>query len=203
MTDLTKLIERYETDELIEVADLLDKKGLHKLASRLDDVLDASTSTAAIEGILSAYESMHSLSEDTPIDKTGSLNGEQCKFAKIRKDNLSKEEKCPFSLPIPLGCMYAGEAIFDMVPGRDAEAKNNRRIYNKRRTHGRCPYAATIIEDKNAVDCNHGTTTEGRITPKMYRASPIYPKLFEGFNTINLDRNYHQYHDFSYYSIYG
>ncbi len=121
----------------------------------------------------------------------------------MRKDNLPPEERCPFGLPIPTGCKYVGEAIFDMVPWRDAETKNNKRIYNKTRTHDKCPFAAKLIDEKDAVDCSHGTTTEGRTTPKMYRASPIYPKLFEGFNTINLDRNYHQYHDFSYYSIYG
>lgn len=196
---LKKLAEQYDNNELVEVAESLDKKGLHSFASDLDRFIDSSMRDGAIDAILNVYTALHQIKADT----TSCSDKIQTRHASIRKDNLPKEQRCPFGLPIPNSCMYVGEAIFDMEPWRKAEVKQNKRIYNRTRTHVRCPYAAQIIEEKNAVDCNYGTSTEGRTTPKMYRGSPIYPKLFEGFNSINLDRNYNQFHDFSYYSIYG
>jgi len=122
--------------------------------------------------------------------------------ATIRKNNLPSKQRCPFGLSIPRSCSFVGEAITLMEPD-EQDFKQNRRIYNEAREGNRCPYAAKIVKTKKAVDCNFGTSTEGLETPKLYHSSPIYPRLWEGFNTVNLDRNYHQYRDFNYVSVYG
>jgi len=182
-------------DELAEVADVLDRQGFTKLADELDRIIEveALEQQSAIDAVLSVYKKRHSLAEAVC---------NFCKKAEIRKDNLSKEQRCPFGLPIPGGCSEVGAAMQEMEP-REQEFAQNKRIFEKYKTGKQCPYAAQIIEGKNAVNCNAGTSTEGREVPKIFRGSPIYPRLFEGFSTINLDRSYYQYHDFSFYGLYG
>jgi hypothetical protein len=193
-TGLEENIVRFGRNDLAEVADVLDKQGFAKLADQLDRIIEveALEQQSAVDAVLSVYKRKHSL-------------GSACSFCKkvgeIRKDNLDPSQRCPFGLPIPGGCSSVGAAMQEMEP-REPEFAQNKRIFEKYKTGKKCPYAEQIIEGKNAVNCNAGTSTEGREIPKMYRGSPIYPRLFEGFNTINLDRNYYQMKDFSYYSLY-
>lgn len=120
-----------------------------------------------------------------------------CKRAGVRKDNT--ETKCPFGLPIPEGCKNVGSLIIEMD---ENEPEENKEIYESYKSGQPCPFAADILENQKAVNCNYGTPLAGVQMPELYHGSPIYPKMFEGFNTVNLDRSY-QPTDFSNYSIYG
>jgi len=175
--------------DLTKVADVLDSHGLSVLANQLDRIIEieALEQQSAIDVILTLYKKRHCIAG---IKKEGG----------IRKDNLPEGQRCPFGLPIPQACKEVGVSINDMEPG---ETDKNKAAFEQYKAGKKCPYAEQVIEEKGAVNCTHGTEVEGRETTKMYRSSPIYPRLFEGFNTINLDRNYYQYLDFSYYSLYG
>lgn len=187
-------------EDLVKVADVLDQKHLSALANHLDRIieLEALEHKTAIEAILGVYKKKHKLASAKGFCKIGMLD----KDATIRKDNLPEEQRCPFGLSIPGACSSVGVAISDMEP-REVEFKQNRRIYEHEKEGKPCPFAAQILKGQDAVNCTFGTEVENREIPKIFRGSPIYPKLFEGFNTVNLDRNYYQYHDFSYYSLYG
>lgn len=124
------------------------------------------------------------------------------KTANIRKDNLPQEQRCPFGLKIPTACMHAGALIFEMEPEEES-FKDNRTLYNKYKPGEACPFAAEIFKDKQAVNCTHGTPLAGRELPVLYHSSPIYPKLWEGFSQLNLDRSWNNSVDFSNYSFYG
>lgn len=178
---------------LVRVADTLDKQGHKEVANDLDKIIEieALECQSAIDSVLSIYKKKHNLASACGF----------CKRAVIRKDDLGPQA-CPYGLPIPQACQAAGISIQDM-DARKVEFKQNLRIFNKAKTGKPCPFASQILEEKKAVNCNYGTEVAGKATPKMFRGSPIYPRLFEGFNTINLDRNYFQYHDFSYNSLYG
>lgn len=200
---LDQAIERYSDPlgDLVKVADVLDRKQLNVLANELDRIieLEALEQKSAIDAVLEVYQRKHLLASTTKkLCKIGMFDKE----ATVRKDNLPEDQRCPFGLSIPGGCSSVGVAITDMEP-REVEFDQNRRIFEEFKAGEPCPFAAQILEGKNAVNCTYGTEVENREIPKIYRGSPIYPKLFEGFNTVNLDRNYYQYHDFSYYSLYG
>lgn len=169
--------------QLIYLADTLDSKGFHKLADQVDDILSEliDGSDGSIDFILNSYKAIH-------------------KTAKIKNANIRKQNECPFCLDIPRACETAGDSALIMKVG---ECDKNKKIYQLQSTGLNCKYASKILPEYDAVECNYGSTTEGIAVPKIFRASPVYPKLWEGFNTINLDRNYHQYSDFNYYSIYG
>lgn len=198
---LADAIEHYSDpiEDMVKVADVLDQKQLAILASELDHIieLEALKQQSAIEAVLNTYKKKHSLASARGFCKIAMEKG-----AEVRKDNLPPEQRCPFGLSIPGGCTSVGDAIVDMEP-REAEFKQNRRIFEAYKVDKPCPFAAQILEGQKAVNCTFGTEVENREIPKIYHGSPIYPKLFEGFNTVNLDRNYYQYHDFSYYSLYG
>jgi len=195
-------------DDLIKIADVLDSRGFAALANKLDKIIEieALEQQSAIDAILTIYKKKHKIAgtkEKGIVGIVGMVGTcGLCKEAGIRKDNLPAEQRCPFGLPIPQGCSQVGAAIQDMV-ARKPEFAQNKRLFDKYKTGKKCPYAEQILEGKNAVNCSFGTEVEGREVPKMYRGSPIYPRLFEGFSTINLDRSYYQYHDFSFYSLYG
>lgn len=195
---LETLIEEYANplQEMIVAADSLDQQHLQAFADTLDRMieLEALEQQSAIEAVLSIYKKKHHMASCKSLCRI--------KTAAVRKNNLPEEQRCPFGLNIPVACLNVGVAIHDMEP-RKQEFKQNRRLYNAYRTGEQCPFAAEILKKQRAVNCTFGTEAEMRETPKMYRGSPIYPRLFEGFNTVNLDRNYYQYHDFSYYSLYG
>jgi len=175
--------------DLIKVANQLDHKGLAVLADKMDKMieLEAFKAQSAIDTILSIYKMKHHVANIKSL----------CKQSGVRKDNT--KEKCPFGLPIPEGCKNVGTLVTDM---EEDDAVTNNQLFNSFKLDEQCPFAADILEDQKAVNCNHGTPLAGVDMPELYHGSPIYPKLFEGFNTVNLDRNY-QPTDFSNYSIYG
>jgi len=107
-------------------------------------------------------------------------------------------DRCPFGLPIPTACFYAGDAAYKMEIG---QTKQNITLYNLERTHTQCPYAAQIIAERQSVNCMALDAPGIQVVPKMYRGQFYYPRLWEGFNTVNLDRSYHQYADFNYMSF--
>jgi hypothetical protein len=172
--------------QLAEVATDLDKMGLHKLADMADIlVLDAlNCQQSAIDSILDSYKTIH-----------------QVKTAQVKKDDYLTID-CPFGLPIPQACRYVGMAINMMNPEKDS-FQQNKLVYNKERTHETCPFAAKILANDKSVDCNYGTSTEGKITPKMYHGNPCYPMLWQAFSipSSGTDRGYQAFHDFNYYSI--
>lgn len=169
--------------QLMCLADTLDRKGFYKLANQVDDILSeiVNESDGSIDFILNSYRAMH-------------------KMAETRKANIRKRNECPFCLDIPQACSTTGDSVLIMKVG---ECDRNKKIHQLQSTGLKCKYASKILSEHDAVECNYGSTTEGVAVPKIFRSSPIYPKLWEGFNTVNLDRNYHQYSDFNYYSIYG
>lgn len=179
-------------DFLVKLASKLDKLGLHDLANKVDTVIKAESD--GIEAILSIYKELH---------KTGKTNLKKTIQAVLRKDNRPDMEGCPFGLPIPRACKYAGEAVLEMCP-RKVEFKHNRRLYNNKRTHDKCPYALQVVENSDAVRCSYGTINAGVPAWQQFRSSPLYPKLWQGFNIpdVLMDRNYYTYNDYNYYSLY-
>lgn len=193
---LKDLIAEYRNPlrKLIRVADRLDERGLRLYADKLDRMieLEALRTQSAIDVILHVYKNKH---------KAANFKG-FCKTAIVRKDNLEPKSGCPFGLSIPGGCKNAGGLIFDMEADEE-EFEKNKLLLQKYNPQHKCPFAKDIIEDKGAVNCAYGTPLAELDIPQLYRGSPIYPKLWEGFNTLNLDRSYYQFHDFSYPSFYG
>jgi hypothetical protein len=101
----------------------------------------------------------------------------------IRKND---SESCPFGLKIPYSCENAGETITKMAPletlgdKADPEEKQELALANARlliwdNPCQRCRFAAKIFDDKNAVECNFGTNTEG--AGKGLPGSAFYPKV--------------------------
>jgi len=109
----------------------------------------------------------------------------------IRKNEMNP---CPFGLAIPEGCERAGNTVTKMQEGQKNKLIN---------TGHECVFNAQDNEEMNFVNCNFGEATQGMGNFSPAHASPLYPRLWEGFNTINLDRQYHNYKDFSWFSLYG
>ncbi len=190
-------------ESLAQIANKLDREGFSVFAEQIDGILelDAMKSQSAIDAVLSIYQAKHRVASIQNFTKRSN----------VRKDTLPAEQRCPFGLSIPGGCSKVGPLIVEMEPGEENFGKN-RAMFERFRpvdergenTEGiECPFAARIFEKKNAVNCTHGTPMAGVELPEIYHGSPIYPKLFEGFNTVNLDRSYYQYRDFGNYSFYG
>lgn len=180
---------------LVKLATKLDKLGLHKLASQVDNVLKAETSH--IETIITIYKDLHK------IGKLSSEYKNKILTATLRKDDRPDTPQCPFGLPIPRACKYVGDAINEMSP-RAVEHRHNRQIYNQKRTHSPCPFALQVMQKQKAVHCSFGTINAELPAWEQFSSSPYYPKLWQGFNVpdITLDTNYYNYHDFNYYSVY-
>jgi hypothetical protein len=118
------------------------------------------------------------------------------KLAEVRKND---EDKCPFGLPIPFGCKYAGKSIQNMAPldvmGKDssdeekqmlAEANTKLLAWNLLRSSeqpSKCPYAGHILEHNDAVECNHGDTAPGEGPAQPLMPAPYYSKMFNGIIT--------------------
>lgn len=177
---------------LVQLATKLDKLGLHKLASKVDAVLEHETE--GIESIIGIYKQLHRVSS---IELRKKIS------ASLRSDSRPDTPKCPFGLPIPRACKYAGEIVQDMSP-RKVEHRQNRKLYNKDRTHTACPYALQVLDNQEAVRCSFGSINSSVPLWDQYRGSPLYPKLWQGFNIpdILMNRNYYTYHDFNYNSLY-
>lgn len=111
------------------------------------------------------------------------------RLAVIRKENI---RPCPFGLPIPTACKYAGDAIDRMQvleevekEKRDGVKRSNKRIYVHSKTNERCPYADKIAEDHEAVHCDYGEGGE-RLRDFPLRPSPFYPRVFSGLGQTGL-----------------
>ena len=145
-----------------------------------------------IEDTLNSYRKIHNMAA-------------VCK-CKVITAVIRKENECPFGLPIPIGCKYAGDSVVDMVEG---DHPINKKIYNTERTHESCIYNDNLLEEKKAVNCTYGTILQGKKSMKMFHGNPQYPKMWSGFSGIALDRGYHAYSQqygnelFPYPSIYG
>jgi len=116
------------------------------------------------------------------------------KCAWIRSDRETSEKHCPFGLPITESCRSAGSSVTHMcpleaVPKEEIEkvAKANKRVYIYHKEGVRCLYAANIIEDAKAVNCDFGDVGQGRHLPGAIEGSPLYAQTFGG---IGLDGLY-------------
>ena len=143
------------------------------------------------------------------------------KLAVIRKEDA---DPCPFGLSIPFGCKHAGETIDKMAPlsiaGEDATleerekiAKANKKFYtwqlmNSTEKPKPCKYAASIMDNQGAVDCNYSDTAPG-VKGAPILGSPFYSRVMSG---VGLDGLYSvplgYYADFNisrnlYYGIYS
>lgn len=182
--------------EILRIAvSRLKSKGLQREAMELQSVINEieviGQGDDPIVDILSAYKMMHKIAEQ---------RSNNIRIAVIRKNN-----ECPFGLPIPLACTYAGDSTSDM----EENGKLNKAIYNTERTHERCIFAGNVLENNEAVECNYGSILQGQKSIKMFHGNPQYPKMWSGFSGINLDRGYHSYSQqygnelFPFPSIYG
>jgi len=195
----------YNYSYLIETISSLEEKGFLKEASRIrkimadlieeaDIIID---SEQGIEDTLNAYKNIH---------KTEGSIKQDVKIAVIRKG-----KECPFGLPIPQSCSYAGDSVLDMDPTNSEEYCEvcNVSMYNYERSSDRCLYADAVMANNKAVDCTFGTVSAGRKSIKMFHGNPQYPKMWSGFSGIALDRGYHAYSQqygnelYPYPSIYG
>lgn len=112
--------------------------------------------------------------------------------AYIRSDKPGHKH-CPFGLPIYQACKYAGSSVNNMVPLKSVEPnkvenskKANLRVYLYSRTNKRCPYAATIVDDMDSVNCNFGDHASGTPMEHALVGSPLYPQQFTGFGLEGL-----------------
>lgn len=180
-------------DFLVQFASKLDKLGLHDLASKVDSVLKAECE--GIEAIISIYRDLHQIRSKKELQRVITST--------LRKDDSPDVSKCPFGLPIPRACKYAGDSVLEMS-ARPVEFRYNRKLYNKKRGRCTCPYALQILSKKHAVRCSYGTINSGIPHWEQFSTSPFYPKLWQGFNLpdVVMNRNYYAYNDFNYYSLY-
>ena len=116
------------------------------------------------------------------------------KIFKLAVIRSSKQDECPFGLPIPFGCKKAGEFIARMAPldvlgenapkdEKDEIASANRRLLMwmlSEEAGRRCAFAGMIFEDKDAVECNWDTNVSGRQEGEALLGSPYYYRHFSG-----------------------
>jgi hypothetical protein len=118
------------------------------------------------------------------------------KLAEIRKND---ENKCPFGLPIPFGCQNAGKNIENMAPfsvmGKDVSEDEKEMLaaanvkllaWNLLRSSEKpseCPYVGHILENNEAVECNHDDSAPGEGPAQALLAAPFYSKMFNGIIT--------------------
>lgn len=113
------------------------------------------------------------------------------KLAEIRKNT---DSPCPFGLPIPFGCMYAGSNVERMAPldvmGEDSSEEERVQIgsantkllaWNLLRTADKpsnCMYAGHILKEKEAVECNYDDSAPGQGSVQALNTPPFYSKVF-------------------------
>lgn len=146
------------------------------------------------------------------------------KIANIRKN---EDTPCPFGLPIPFGCQYAGEHIKRMAPfetmGKEVSEEEREMIgaantkllawslLRDSEKPKQCPYAGHIIEQNDAVECNFEDSAPGQGAGQALTAAPFYSKVFSGgmnglytypagyYSDYNVSRNLY----FGIYSLQG
>lgn len=94
--------------------------------------------------------------------------------------------ECPFGLPVTLACKSVGDAINRMQPldeiasdKQDICKRDNRRIFRHYADGNKCPFADSIVEHRNVVNCDYGDSAAG-IKEVALPASPSYPRIFNG-----------------------
>lgn len=114
------------------------------------------------------------------------------KLADIRKNN---DMPCPFGLPIPFGCKYAGTHVQRMAPTDVMEnaSEEEKQMIGTANTKllawsllrssekpGRCPYVGHLMEDRDTVECNFDDSAPGQGPAQALMAAPFYSKIFSG-----------------------
>jgi len=146
------------------------------------------------------------------------------KLAEVRTNT---ESPCPFGLPIPFGCQYAGVFVDKMAPvdvmGEDSTKEEKVSIggantkmlaWSLLRTSEKpkqCRYVGHIIEANKAVECNFDDSAPGEGPAQALLAAPFYSKIFSGvvnglytypvgyYSDYNISRNLY----FGTYSLQG
>jgi len=100
-----------------------------------------------------------------------------------------KTKKCPFGLPITMGCKTAGNAISKMMPleladdkeGAEEIADDNLELMLMTEEVSKCPFADMILKEKESVDCKYdpkqSTIPAGNVG---LTGSPLYPHIMVG-----------------------
>lgn len=174
---------------LAKVSSIVDGKGLHTLADQIQqvmteiaqrskevDVKDFSSLKQAIADCRNIASPLIRVAD--ALDRQGLISFADALDEVIRAERLDEQDNTIQSI------LSAYQAIHKVAADKQTEPMWKSRSKK---------------EKKQLLDEIGYSKPEF----KMYRGSPIYPRLFEGFNTINLDRSYYQYHDFSYASFYG
>lgn len=115
------------------------------------------------------------------------------KLAEIRTND---DVKCPFGLPIPFGCEYAGSHVERMAPldimGPDSSKQEQKSIsdantkllaWNLLRSPDKpsqCPYVGKLIQGKDMVECNYDDSAPGQGPGQALQGAPFYSKIFSG-----------------------
>ena len=115
------------------------------------------------------------------------------KLAEIRKN---EDSPCPFGLPIPFGCKYAGSCVKRMAPidimGKDVDDEEKKMIgsantkllswslLNSAEKPTPCIYAGHIMEEKDVVECNFEDSAPGEGPGQALLGAPFYSKIFSG-----------------------
>lgn len=113
----------------------------------------------------------------------------KCAFVRSEKSGNS----CPFGLPITQACENAGNSVSRMCPLSMIEENKkelikmaNARVYVYYKTGARCLYAANIMKNQEATNCDFGDSAAGMHAPQMM-GSPLYTQTFAG---VGLDGLY-------------
>lgn len=103
------------------------------------------------------------------------------KLSVIRGKDVAK---CPYGLPILEACESVGKSIFQMTVAElveneyiDETLKNNKILYLTQKTKQQCPFANSIMEKYNKVDCSYGDAGAGEGSGYL-PASPFAPSIF-------------------------
>jgi len=190
-------------ESLTKIADIVDAKGLHMLADKIDSIANELICSDEIQ-------SDDSLSE---------LNVMVDRFEQEREELFQIADKLD-----DLGLMKIADkldAALELEVLAEQEALDNVLDFYKavhtmaspQKIRDFCKSGQIIqevpdlrlrsVEDIKQEKQEIKEEVKKQEGPGLFRGSPIYPRLFQGFSSINLDRSYYQYHDFSYYSYYG
>jgi hypothetical protein len=115
------------------------------------------------------------------------------KLAEIRQN---ADNPCPFGLPIPFGCQYAGNNVERMAPvevmGDDVTEEERKAIgtantkllawslLRSQEKPGQCLYAGKLIKGREMVECNFDDSAPGQGPGQALMAAPFYSKIFSG-----------------------
>lgn len=118
------------------------------------------------------------------------------KLVKLAVIRTNEEQSCPFGLPVPFGCKYAGGVINRMAPlsalGDDPKPSEKKKVSDANvkvlaytlmgssEEPSKCDYAAHIFDKKEAVECNYEDTAPGEGQKGALLGAPFYDQIFAG-----------------------